>query len=188
MALCQTGFVVNENNGKRRKFVKLWVREDKHLIVAKRLKCDEDKSGLRRGWAEMRIAAAVALAFGLVISGESQANADAMGDDVRCLASISMIPEMNKQTHLMSDEFVKSMTLMGTIYYMGKITGRDPQFDIESALIKELPQMATQEIKSNLVRCGGELQAQGKRWRAIGSDLIHRGQEMSHQQSTSPQL
>jgi hypothetical protein len=135
----------------------------------------------------MRSTTAMAFALGLVVSAPSQADTDAMAADVGCIASLAMMPQLNAQTHKMSDQDVQSSMLVGIMYYMGKITGRDPQFELEPALIKVAAEMTAETVKSNLVRCGGELQAQGKRWQDMGSDMVRRSQEMQKQQNSGPQ-
>jgi hypothetical protein len=73
------------------------------------------------------------------------------------------------------------------MYFLGKITGRDPLFDIENGLMKVLPQMTAETLKSNLVRCGGEMQSEGKSWRVIGADIVRRSQKMMKQQNSGQQ-
>lgn len=119
----------------------------------------------------MRIVAALALL--LAVAG--QARADALDDDVTCLVAVMMLPQINQQTHQMDENLAQTTTIMGAMYFLGKVKARDPQFDLEAAIITKVQQADSAALRSAMIRCGGELQAEGARWQAIGRDLIKKG-------------
>jgi hypothetical protein len=125
----------------------------------------------------MRATAVAAIVLGTTIWTPSFAETDAMDADVSCIVSIGMLPQINQKAHLMSDELAQQTTLMGSMYFLGKITGRDPKFDIENALVEKLAQLDNSAISSALTRCGGELQEQGGRWQTIGKHMIERAKD-----------
>jgi hypothetical protein len=127
----------------------------------------------------MRATVVVAMALGIAVCTPSFAETSAMDADVMCLAAIGLLPEVNQKSHVMSDEQAQQTTLMGTMYYMGKVTGRDPKFDLESALVARLALLDNTTLGTALMRCGGELQEQGGRWQAMGKHMMERAKDPS---------
>lgn len=70
------------------------------------------------------------------------------------------------------------------LYYIGRLDGRHPGFDLEKAMVAELGKMTQADYAADAQRCGRSLQAKGKQITIIGQDLVKRGQEMQ-QKTTS---
>jgi len=122
------------------------------------------------------------LLFAVISVGSSFAAAADSTNDVRCLVALSRLAEVNEQTRQLSDQAVQTTMLLGTMYYMGKLEGRDPRLNVESAMVEQAGRMNLQQLQSEFMRCGGELQSVGKKWDEIGQNLVRRGQELQKQQ------
>jgi hypothetical protein len=125
---------------------------------------------MKQRWIAMAIAA---------LAMPCYADSNAMDQDVACLVSVVLLPDLNKQTHHIDDAMAEQTALIGTMYYMGKIIGRDPNYDIEAAVLKMIADMDNVAIAKTLVRCGGELQDQGGKWQVIGKHLMEKAQKPS---------
>jgi len=115
--------------------------------------------------------AAAALLFAPVEGGEAVAtNAGdaAQSADVRCL--IVML-----RLQASSNETAKSSSLLGSMYYLGKLDGRAPSLDLEAALIEQFGKMQAADTKNEAVRCGNEMSTRGQAFEKIGEDLSKKG-------------
>lgn len=64
------------------------------------------------------------------------------------------------------------------LYYIGRLDGRHPAFDLEGAIVKELTRMTQADYVASAHSCGLTLQARGKEITVLGQDLVKRGHEM----------
>jgi hypothetical protein len=116
-----------------------------------------------------KLFALAALASALSFSASARAQDDAQSADVRCLiVTIKVMAAAN------TDE-IKSSTLAGAMYFMGKLDGRQPGFDLESAVVTQLGTMKPEDIGREGQRCGAELQTRGASLQQIGNDLTSKG-------------
>lgn len=72
----------------------------------------------------------------------------------------------------------KAAGLMLDLYYLGRLDGRDPHFDLENAIVAQLAKMTQADYAADARRCGRSLQAKGRQITMIGKDLIRRGHAM----------
>jgi len=56
-------------------------------------------------------------------------------------------------------------------YYLGRIDGRDPELDLETAIAREAKQMTQADMREESKRCGNTLTARGAVISAIGARL-----------------
>jgi hypothetical protein len=116
-----------------------------------------------------RFFAPAALASALLFSAGAAAQDEPQTADVRCLlVTLKMMTAAN------TDE-MKATSLVGVMYYMGKLDGRQPDFDLESAVIAQIKAMTPEDVTKEAQRCGTELQARGKSLQEIGGDLTSKG-------------
>lgn len=110
---------------------------------------------------------AAALGAFAVATGARAAD-EGVNSDVRCLAVAAAMAQG-------SDPKAKSAGLMAGLYYLGKLDGRDPNFDLEGRLKQEMAQMKPEEIITEAQRCGAQLTARGKTITEIGARLQSQG-------------
>jgi len=118
----------------------------------------------------------LAIAIGLALCGCEKTPAFETTADVRCLAAIGRLPELNAQNPQYSEESMMALINAGSLYYLGRVHGREPRLDLENALIAELLKMDPQDIQSELSRCGDEMGVAGAKWETIGKNLVRRSQ------------
>ena len=87
--------------------------------------------------------------------------------DIRCFIAVSSLMESE-------DEAMRQAGSMASQYYLGRIDGRVPDLDLESAVAAELPidQAALQALMQS---CGAELEKRGQEVVAVGKRLTARG-------------
>jgi len=98
--------------------------------------------------------------------------------DVRCLVVGMHFSGAN-------DAMQRSAGMMLSLYYIGRLDGHVPSFDLEDAIIQQLTKMTPADYSSEAQRCGGSLQAKGQQITALGKRLIERGRQMQSK-SASP--
>jgi len=118
--------------------------------------------------------------------GAGPASAAESTNDVRCLVAVSRLVDINAETKQLSQEAAQTTSLLGTMYFMGKLEGRDPRLNIENAMVAEATKMTAEQLQSELIRCGGEMRNIGQKWDDIGKNLVRRGQELQKQQKAPP--
>lgn len=111
-----------------------------------------------------------AAAFLMLSSGASSAQEADMAADVRCAA-------VGMKLGTSDDPKVKNSALMLTIYFLGKLDGRDPHLDLESAFVREILHMTASDFASEQARCGQALAARGQTLVVLGQALVKRGQQ-----------
>jgi len=122
----------------------------------------------------------------LALAGAGPASAAESTNDVRCLVAISRLVDINAQTKQLSQEAAQMTSLLGTMYFMGKLEGRDSRLNIENAMVAEVSKMTMEQLQSELIRCGGEMKSIGQKWDEIGKNLVRRGQELQKQEKAAP--
>lgn len=89
--------------------------------------------------------------------------------DLQCLAATTMISGAEDQNARQAGTF-------GTLYFVGKLLGADPDLDLEAQLRAAAGAMQEDELQSVLQRCLGELQSTGQRLSAIGQAMSEEAQ------------
>ena len=112
-----------------------------------------------------------------VFSPASGQDAEATSD-VRCIV-------VGLRFARATDSTQRSAGLMLSLYYIGRLDGHNPGFDLENAIAQQMEKMTPADYASEAQRCGGNLQNKGKQITVIGQHLIQRGQQMQ-QKSTTP--
>jgi hypothetical protein len=84
-------------------------------------------------------------------------------------------------------ENLKPSLLSGSMYFLGKLQGRDPDLDLESRIAREAQKMAPEDMRDELVRCGNELEDRGAEMNAIASRLSARTEAQAPDTSAPPQ-
>jgi hypothetical protein len=83
--------------------------------------------------------------------------------DVECI--VVALNMMNND-----DPKVKAAALSGFLYYIGRIDGREPEFDLEHAVIAEVHRTEGKPL-TGAVRCGQVMQARGRQIVSLGQRL-----------------
>lgn len=118
---------------------------------------------------------ALAIAMGLALSGCDGTSRVEITADVRCLAAIGRLPEVNAQNSLFTEEGVTTLTTVGSWFYLGRVQARDRRLDLENALILEILAMDAEKVRAELSRCAEELSVAGAKWEVLGKNLVRRG-------------
>ena len=115
------------------------------------------------------------LAAGLgTLAMTGPAFADPNTDDVHCfIVAIRMADSQ--------EPAIQTSGLMGQLYWMGKLDGRTPGLDMETAVMAELPKMLGDLFQSESARCGKELRERGKAEVEMGKDMQKRAAEILKQ-------
>jgi len=116
-----------------------------------------------------RLSIVLALVFGaLSLASAAWAADDANAADVRCVVvAISLTQSTDPQ--------MKAVATAASLYFVGRLRGRAPDLDLEAAIVREIGAMKPENMRSEQQRCGGALQDEGGRLKAIGADLQKRG-------------
>jgi hypothetical protein len=110
----------------------------------------------------MKTVAMAALAALLAFPAPALAQDDPNHSDVRCI--LGMIALMrNPQTQAAGGA--------GTLYFAGRIEGRDPNFDLQAALTREIGRMQLNDYGIEARRCGQLLKAKNDGLKSIGEGL-----------------
>ena len=72
----------------------------------------------------------------------------------------------------------QSAGTMLALYYIGRLDGRDPKLDLESALAKEVVKMTPAELREAATRCGARLTEKGQELTKIGQDMLELSQKV----------
>jgi hypothetical protein len=103
-------------------------------------------------------------------TSEARAPTQDVVADVRCM----MVGFSLGQTH---DASTQTAGLMAAYYYLGRLDGRSPKPDLETLVAQQADLMTPAVVKSEAVRCGGELTETGKRLQVVGQHLVQRGEK-----------
>jgi hypothetical protein len=94
---------------------------------------------------------------------EASAN-DETSADVRCVVvAFGLVQSPDPQ--------VKALATGASLYFVGRIRGRSPDLDLEAAIINQVGTMAPEDLRDELQRCSGVLQAEGGKLQQVGADL-----------------
>lgn len=86
--------------------------------------------------------------------------------DMRCVAVTAIAAQQAKTPEM------RMGAAAGVGYFMGRLKGRDPDFDLVARLSADLKGLKTvEELKPDIVRCAAELKAFGLEAQAAGEAL-----------------
>jgi hypothetical protein len=105
----------------------------------------------------------------------SPALADPNIDDVHCFLVAIKMADSNQPA-------LQTRGLMGQFYWMGKLDGRTPGIDTETAVMAELPKMLGELFEREYARCDKELRTRGNAELEMGQDLHKRAAEKLKQE------
>lgn len=86
--------------------------------------------------------------------------------DLRCVLALSA---------LLQNPAYKDGAAAGLFYYVGKIDGRDPAFDLAAGLRREASYMQASDWAKEAQRCGAEVKARNEALKTMSSGAAHRG-------------
>ncbi|HKD46984.1 MAG TPA: hypothetical protein VKB67_04820 [Rhizomicrobium sp.] len=112
-----------------------------------------------------------------LLATNSGAAADATTNDVHCYI-------VYMQMGSSKEPGVQSAGIMGTLYFMGKLDGRNPDLDLENAILTEIPKLRGGVFNDEAARCQSELQARGQAETAMGKDMQQRAAKMQQEQNS----
>jgi len=108
----------------------------------------------------------------LSLATAARAAEDENAADIRCVVvAFGMMQSTDPQ--------VKALATGAGLYFVGRIRGRSPDLDLESAIANEAGRMAPEDYRDDLQRCGHELQAEGGRLKDLVDDLKKKGAAQS---------
>lgn len=110
----------------------------------------------------MKAIALAALAAAILMATPAGAQDDPNRADVRCLLAM---------TALMRNPQTQAAGGAGTLYFTGKIDGRDVKFDLQGATKREFSRMDPMEYRREIQRCGEELKVRNEALKAMGEAL-----------------
>jgi hypothetical protein len=101
------------------------------------------------------VPAILAIAFAVPVGAVEVAPASASTEasDARCLVAFAALASQDDPTN-------KQVAQMGSAIFVGKLLGRNPSIDLETAMRKAAKELGN-SIGSEMQRCGGEMQAIG---------------------------
>ena len=95
--------------------------------------------------------------------------------DVRCfVVGIMLVQNPSPQ--------LQTAGQMTALYYVGRLDGRAPNFEIESAIVEQLTKMTPKDLSAEAVRCGHALTDKGNKITELGKSLLNRSQKMQEQE------
>ena len=115
----------------------------------------------------MRFAFAAVTAFFVLAplsAGAADSGADPDTNDVRCVIVYIEMAQSNQP-------LLQTSGMYGQLYWIGKLDGRDPKFDLEKRMAAEIPKMNGAFLKTEALRCSTELMKRGQKEADMGEDL-----------------
>jgi len=96
------------------------------------------------------------LAFAALFATQVKAEDPETTADLRCVIATS------ESQSLVADQVTKNGLQSTMLYYLGRLDGRDPSFDLRARYTEEAAKMTRQDIGLEDKRCGQELSARGQ--------------------------
>lgn len=84
-------------------------------------------------------------------------------NDLQCLAAMSIMAGAEERA-------LNEAGTYGTIYFAGKLLGRDPLIDLETALLETAGSLSDEDYERLNVNCLGELEGLAQRLMEFGGD------------------
>lgn len=112
---------------------------------------------------------ALALALAQAPAPASNANRD----DVRCLIIFSLLSSGD-------DKDAATTGAIGVQYFLGRLDGRTPGFDLEGAMVTEATALTQPDIEALATSCGKQIETRANDLMAIGQRLEKLGQQTAN--------
>lgn len=104
-----------------------------------------------------------------VIAAAAAAAVPATADmqDLRCVAAFAAM------SNFATKQDDKTKLLAGMLYYIGKLDGRSPGFDLDGqlTLLVDQPDYVTRQLGGDVERCAEEVKQRGNQLEAIGGAM-----------------
>ena len=100
----------------------------------------------------------------LAVAGPASAESPETTEDLRCLVAVAAAAGA-------SDQMTATMVAPGFMYFMGRIEGREGEFDLETALRREAATTTAGRIQADALRCGKIMVEKGQALQAIGKSM-----------------
>jgi hypothetical protein len=97
--------------------------------------------------------------------------------DVRCFTALAILTADAKEEDIMNLTIVSQ-------YYLGRIDGRSPGLDLESALAAEAESMGENEIRQLVKSCAVRVQERGRQLQSFGEGMQERQPDSSSSSSS----
>lgn len=107
----------------------------------------------------------LAIAATTLLAPTASAQEAAIRDDIRCLMLMGAVTQAQNQ---------QMAGAMGVAYYLGRLEGRLPPAALESRILAEAQSIRPEDLKADAPRCGGEMQAIGRRFQDLGKKIQER--------------
>jgi hypothetical protein len=104
------------------------------------------------------------LAASILLVGAAPPTDAVTKGNLRCFIALTVLADTD-------DPAVKQAAAAGTLYFLGRLDGRSPNLDIETAVAAEMRGMTEAEIRSLLKSCGDTIKGRGDYLIAIGKAL-----------------
>ena len=105
----------------------------------------------------------VAIISGALLATGATAQNDEATDDLRCLV-------VGLNLNQSPIETLRGASVLMTIYYMGRLEGRDPNLDLKGRIADEGRKMSAGDMQSETRRCAAELKAKGEAIAEMGKN------------------
>ena len=120
---------------------------------------------IRRCWACTLVVVAGLLAIQSAPVRASDPSLDAERTaDIRCVLVGIRLSTVGNATQ-------RSAGTMLALYFLGRLEGRNPGFDVENLVIKNAQVMTESDYKAEAGRCGAALSEKGQQIAKIGTDM-----------------
>jgi hypothetical protein len=118
----------------------------------------------------MKIAGILLGALGAVVGVPASVQVQESGvkGDLQCFIA-------NTQLQGSPDPQIRTIGMMGGMFFAGKIFGAVPDIDLEAALEKVAREVSTTTPQQTLQRCGKEMEQRGNQIQAVGRKLSAKG-------------
>lgn len=112
-----------------------------------------------------KIITAAVLAATLFLAGGAQAQEAETTSDLKCILVFSLAASQQ------DDPAARAAGGMAVLYFIGRIEGRTPGFNVENGLRIEAVKLTGATAKNEIIRCGGALKSKGEELQAIGRSM-----------------
>ncbi|MFC3078160.1 hypothetical protein ACFODL_08685 [Phenylobacterium terrae] len=82
--------------------------------------------------------------------------------DARCMVVYTVVGQQKEH---------EAVGMLGAVYFYGKVIGYGGQLQLEEELLRQIPRMGPDELRTESVRCGQEMVKQGEALSLIGSRI-----------------
>lgn len=114
----------------------------------------------------MKTKLGLVLAAAALLAAPASADEAAMASDVRCVVAMSALVQ--------NAQYAQGAAA-GLFYFVGRIEGRDPAYDLGQAIRRQVGRMGPSAIADEARRCGDYVKGRNEALKAMGQTLRTRG-------------